>query len=221
MTRPLVLFDLDNTLIDRLAAFERWAAEFAAERGLGTGAVSWLVAADADGSVPMDAFFGLVREHFGLAEPAGELWRAYRARLPHLVMCRPEVLRGLDRLRAAGWAVGIVTNGMTDNQTGKIRRTGLAERVDGWAISDAEGVRKPDVRLFEIGARRCGTSLAGGGWMVGDDPDKDVAGGRNAGLRTIWIDRGPVTAGGADHVVTDVVAAMELLNHMKPDGGGR
>ncbi|WP_223167829.1 HAD family hydrolase [Nonomuraea sp. SYSU D8015] len=212
MMRPLVLFDLDNTLIDRLAAFQQWAAEFAAARGLGPDGAAWLVETDADGSMPMDVFFGLVREHFGLAEPAEDLWRAYRTRLPHLVTCRPEALDGLDRLRAAGWAIGIVTNGMADNQTGKIRRTGLAERVDGWAISGAEGVRKPDVRLFEIGAARCGTSLAGGGWMVGDDPEKDVAGGRAAGLRTIWIDRGLAgPADGADHVAADVVAAIDVL----------
>ncbi|WP_327590218.1 HAD family hydrolase [Nonomuraea sp. NBC_00507] len=216
----LVLFDLDNTLIDRLAAFERWAAEFAGERGLGAAAAAWLVETDADGSVPMDVFFARVRERFGLAEPAEELWRSYRARLPHLVSCPDDVLDGLDRLRASGWAVGIVTNGMADNQTGKIRRTGLAERVDGWAISGAEGVRKPDVRLFEIGARRCGRSLAGGGWMVGDDPEKDVAGGRAAGLRTIWIDRGVVPCEEPDHVVSDVQAALGLLMEMKPGGPG-
>ncbi|MEV4356243.1 HAD family hydrolase [Nonomuraea sp. NPDC049625] len=211
MTRRLALFDLDNTLIDRLAAFELWAAEFAAGRGLGEGAAAWMVATDADGSLPMDAFFGLVREHFRLAEPADELWAAYRARLPHLVRCPSEVLDGLDRLRAAGWAVGIATNGMADNQTGKIERTGLATRVDGWAISGAEGVRKPDVRLFEIAARRCGASLESGGWVIGDDPEKDVEGGRRAGLRTIWIDRGVTGGVVADHTVTDALSAIELL----------
>ncbi|QFY11698.1 HAD-IA family hydrolase [Nonomuraea phyllanthi] len=227
MTRPLALFDLDNTLIDRLAAFKRWAAGFAAERRLGDDAVPWLVALDADGSLPMDAFFSRVRERFGLPEPAGELWLAYRARFPLLVSCRGEVLDGLGRLRAAGWVVGIVTNGMADNQTGKLERTGLAARVDGWAISEAEGVRKPDVRLFEIAARRCGAELGAGGWVVGDDPVKDIQGGRAAGLRTIWIDRG-VTAGSAgegsgveagggssavaaDHAVGDVLSAIELL----------
>ncbi|MFI9589803.1 HAD family hydrolase [Nonomuraea sp. NPDC052265] len=218
--RPLALFDLDNTLIDRLAAFRLWAAEFAAGRGLGPDAVEWLARLDADGSVPMDVFFARVRERFALAEPVEELWRAYRARLPFLVECRAEVLAGLDRLRAAGWAVGIVTNGMADNQTGKIRRTGLAERVDGWAISGAEGVRKPGARLFEIAADRCGAALEGG-WMVGDDPDKDVAGGRGAGLRTIWVDRGTGVADPrADLAVDDVLAAMEVLIGM-PEGGTR
>ncbi|MEU5862887.1 MULTISPECIES: HAD family hydrolase [unclassified Nonomuraea] len=219
--RPLALFDLDNTLIDRLAAFRLWAAEFAAGRGLGPDAVNRLVRLDADGSVPMDLFFARVRERFALAEPVEELWRDYRARLPFLVECRAEVLAGLDRLRAAGWAVGIVTNGMADNQTGKIRRTGLAERVDGWAISGAEGVRKPDARLFEIAAGRCG-AVPAGGWMVGDDPDKDVAGGRGAGMRTIWIDRGTgVARPQADVTVEDVLAAMEALTGMPGSGGGR
>ncbi|MCK2217794.1 HAD family hydrolase [Actinomadura sp. ATCC 31491] len=219
MARPLALFDLDNTLVDRLAAFERWAAEFAARRGLGPDAVAWLVRTDADGSVPMDVFFGLVRARFGLPEPVEELWAAYRARLPRLVTCRPEVLDGLARLRAAGWAVGIVTNGMADNQTGKIRRTGLAGRVDGWAISGAEGVRKPDARLFGIGAARCGASLTDGGWFVGDDPVKDVAGALAAGLRAIWVDRGRAPRPpGAEHVVTDVLDALELLMGMRPGG---
>ncbi|TYB54558.1 HAD family hydrolase [Nonomuraea sp. PA05] len=213
----LALFDLDNTLVDRLAAFRRWAAEFAAERELGAGAVPWLVTADADGSVPMDVFFARVRERFGLPEPAGKLWHAYRARLPHLITCRPEVLDGLERLRATGWTVGIVTNGAADNQTGKIRHSGLATRVDGWAISEAEGVRKPDARLFEIGAARCGASLGDGGWMVGDDAVNDIAGGRGAGLRTIWIDRhrDRNTPVAADHVVRDVVVALDLLADLR------
>ncbi|MGP3929612.1 HAD family hydrolase [Nonomuraea sp. KM88] len=220
----LALFDLDNTLIDRLDAFRRWTAEFASERGLGEGAASWMVELDANGSVPMETFFELVRERFRLPEPAGELWRAYRARLPQLVSCRAEVLAGLDRLRAAGWAVGVVTNGRADNQTGKLESTGLASRLDGWAISGAEGVSKPDVRLFEIGIRRCGASPAAGGWMVGDDLTNDVGGGRGAGLRTIWVDRGTVaepSGGGADHVVTDVVAAIDWLVDGKSPGSYR
>ncbi|MEU6720082.1 HAD family hydrolase [Nonomuraea sp. NPDC046802] len=217
----LALFDLDNTLIDRLGAFRRWAAEFAAERGLGADDVAWMVELDADGYCPRDTFLSGVRDRFGLAEPVEELWRAYQARLPFLVSCPDEVLSGLDRLRAAGWAVGIVTNGAADNQAGKIRHSGLAGRVDGWAISGAEGVSKPDRRLFEIGAGRCGAVLGDGGWMVGDNPDADIAGGRAAGLGTIWIDRGLGEQCAADHVVADAIAAVELLIRMNPDSRGR
>ncbi|MFJ2032903.1 HAD family hydrolase [Streptosporangium sp. NPDC087985] len=82
------------------------------------------------------------------------------------------------------------------------------------ALSGAEGIRKPDVALFEIAAKRCAvTTLAEDGWMIGDNLTADIAGGRAAGLRTIWIDRGTSTGQdhGADHVVTDVLQAMEIL----------
>ncbi|MFI6811893.1 HAD family hydrolase [Nonomuraea sp. NPDC050328] len=55
----------------------------------------------------------------------------------------------------------------------RLRRSGL------------EGVRKPDPRLFELAAQRCG-----GGWMVGDDLTADIQGAAAAGLRTIWVDHG-------------------------------
>lgn len=222
IVRRLVLFDLDNTLVDRLDAFRRWAREFVAERDLGEGAFEWMVRLDEDGAVPREVFFRRVRERFSVRESVEKLWGEYRAGMPRMVECPEAVLRALEGLRDAGWRVGIVTNGMEDNQLGKIRRSGLGERVDGWAISGAEGVRKPDARLFEIAAERCGTTLAdGGGWIVGDDPVKDVEGGRDAGLRTVWIDRGagawPARLAAPDHVVTDARRAVEVI---MAEGGG-
>ena len=41
--------------------------------------------------------------------------------MPELAFCRAEDLDALRQLRQAGWRIGIVTNGMTDNQLGKIR----------------------------------------------------------------------------------------------------
>lgn len=209
----LALFDLDNTLIDLDAAFQIWAEEFAESRGLGSDAVAWLIALDRKSYPHREAFFGLVRERFALADSVAELWAGYRRRMPYLVECRPEVMEGLAELRGAGWKVAIVTNGTADNQLGKIRQTGLAEAVDAYALSGAEGIRKPEVGLFEIAVRRCGMALADGGWMVGDNLAADIAGGRAAGLRTVWVDRGtwPGAEHEADHVVTDVVQAIELV----------
>ena len=46
---PLALFDLDNTLLDREAAFARWADGFCRAHGLPAGAHARLVEADEDG----------------------------------------------------------------------------------------------------------------------------------------------------------------------------
>ncbi|MFI6596266.1 HAD family hydrolase [Nonomuraea sp. NPDC050536] len=208
----LALFDLDNTLIDLDAAFRAWAQEFVDTRGLGPAAVADLIALGSR-HPHRDAFFGRVRESFELDDAAADLWGEYRKRMPYLVRCRPEVLDGLAALRAARWKVAIVTNGTADNQLGKIRQTRLENAVDAYAVSGIEGIRKPEQRLFEIASRRCGLSLDMGGWMVGDNLVADIAGGQTVGLRTIWIDRGtwPGQEHEADHVVTDVAQAIEIL----------
>lgn len=209
------LFDLDNTLVDLDQAFAVWVIEFADLHGLGYEAVDLMMSLDRAGYPHREVFFTKVREHFALSEPVGELWRQYRQRMPYLVRCPPEVKDGLIRLRASGWKVAIVTNGTADNQLGKIQQTGLSEIVDAYALSGIEGIRKPDQRLFEIAVERCGMSLhVGNGWMIGDNPVADIAGGRAAGLRTIWINQGKRLGRehGADYVVADVLQAMEVLH---------
>ncbi|GAA4092248.1 HAD family hydrolase [Nonomuraea soli] len=211
----LVLFDLDRTLIDLGSAFGLWAEEFAETHRLGSDAVAWLKEIDHVTHPHREAFFSNVREHFQLLTPVEELWAEYRRRMPYLVKPYPGVLDELAQLRILGWKVGIVTNGTADNQLGKLRQTGLAEAVDGYAVSGVEGIRKPEVGLFEIAAKRCGLSLAGGGWMVGDNLTADIEGGRNAGLRTIWVDHGtwPGKEHRADHVVGNVA---EAFAHLRP-----
>jgi putative hydrolase of the HAD superfamily len=210
---PLALFDLDNTLIQRNVGFLRWVHEFTAQRDLPPGAVNWFVEADGDGFTPRADLLAAAIERFDLPDEAPALLAAYQERMPDVVDVRPAVLAALDALRTDGWRVGIVTNGDADGQWAKIERVGLPAHVDGWAISGAEGVRKPDPALFALAAARCGGSLADGGWMVGDSREADIAGGRAAGLRTIWIRGcGPQTGGAEpDHAVDDVLPAFALI----------
>ncbi|MDG4788429.1 HAD family hydrolase [Micromonospora sp. WMMD1102] len=209
----LALFDLDNTLVNRSAAFRTWAHEFVADHHLDDAALTWLLETDARTSGTKGPFFHAVREAFRLDQAADELWQQYRQRMPELVACRSHDLEALRLLRATGWRIGIVTNGMTDNQHGKIHRAGLNTLVDGWCISDEVGIRKPEPAIFSLTAQRCGTSH--GGWMIGDDPILDVVGGRRAGLRTIWLQTGstsrPEDQPGPDNTVATVADAVEVL----------
>lgn len=215
--QPLALFDLDDTLVDRRGAFRAWAEEFAAAHRLDDSALAFLVTADAHHSGPKDSFFAMVCETFALAEAPRLLWEQYRRRMPELASCRAEDLDALRRLRRAGWRIGIVTNGMADNQLGKIRNTGLSDLVDAWGISGELGVRKPDPEIFRLVAERCAGTLDRGGWMIGDDLVLDIAGGRAAGLRTIWLQPrhrpqpGSCTGPAPDFTVTSVADAVEAI----------
>ncbi|MFI9206400.1 HAD family hydrolase [Streptomyces sp. NPDC053048] len=212
-TPPLALFDLDGTLLDRAEGLRHWAEEFARDRGLGPGTVDWLVGADADGLKPKDQFFAEVREYFALDESPDALHDEYQQRYPSFLRCPQHVLDQLARLRAAGWRVGVVTNGLTRTQTAALEHTGLTKYLDGWVISEEAGVRKPAPRIFALAAERCGTDLTAG-WFCGDSPEADAIGGQRAGLRTIWIRRGrtwPASMPPPDRIADDITQALQYL----------
>jgi putative hydrolase of the HAD superfamily len=186
----LALFDLDNTLIDRAGGFRSWARAFVAARALGRDdEVSWLEAADGDGFVSRLEFLERVRSRYALAEPVEELLAAYRSdysgRLPPLA---EETGAALRLLRAAGWKLGIVTNG-EPTQEQKILASGLDELVDGWVVSELVGARKPEPEIFRAAAKACGCALDGA-YVVGDNPEADIGGAIACGLPSVWIARG-------------------------------
>lgn len=212
MQRLFVLFDLDNTLVDRKRALADWVAEFATRHGLEDEEQWHVLDMVADRAYP--STFDMIRTRYRLPISTTELWRAYCTDIGALVSCQAEVLDGLDELRAVGWRVGVATNGAVEIQRTKLQATGIAERVHGVFVSDEADTRKPQTRHFALAAARCGTALGDGGWMVGDNPVNDIGGGRSAGLSTIWIsnDRSwPLDDSGPDHTVPHARAAIDLL----------
>lgn len=207
----LALFDLDNTLVDRQTAVSDAIAALCLAHGYGTTIEQRLRDELADRANPGD--FVRLRAAFGLKEAAERLWQEYVDLMAAAVTCPPEVLNGLVHLRESGWTIGIVTNGASDIQRAKLTAVGLAHLVDGVAVSGDLEIRKPNRELFDLAATRCGTNLLDGGWMTGDNPAGDIGGGREAGLRTIWL-RGrpwPDSLPPADHAVDDVTDAINIL----------
>lgn len=212
MQRLLVLFDLDNTLVDRRGTLADWAAEFTARHGLEDEEQAYVLGMVAERAYP--STFDAIRTRYRLPVSTDELWRAYCTDIADLVSCPAEVLDGLNELRAADWRVGVATNGAVDIQGAKLRATGIYERVDGVFVSEEADARKPQTRHFALAAARCGAVLGDGGWMVGDNPVNDIGGGRAAGLNTIWIgnDRSwPPDDPRPDHTVPHTRAAIDLL----------
>lgn len=212
---PVALLDLDDTLIDRQAAFRRWAERFAADHDLGAEAVEVLVTADGRGYVPRPEMFEAVRRELGLAEPADELVEAYRATYLDGFEPEPDVHQALAQLRGAGWRLVVVTNGPTAMQEAKVRRAALEPLVDGVCISESVGAAKPDRRIFDEALRLAGGPPADGEvWMAGDSAPNDMAGARALGFTTVWVHRGqawPEDGWEPDHRVPDVPAAVAVM----------
>jgi len=199
----LIIFDLDGTLVDQEAAAARWADEFIRTYGADPALRTWITG-ELTARTPKDQVFPRVVERSGARVDPSALWHEYRRRMPELVQLFPGVVCALRDLRAAGWLMGIATNGVADNQVGKIEQTGLDVLVDGWVVSSEVGIRKPDPGLLILLAERIGVPLHG--WMVGDGLETDIEAGRRAGLRTAWVTNRPGCDVTPDLIVADVAA---------------
>jgi putative hydrolase of the HAD superfamily len=211
---PLLLVDLDNTLIDRAGAFDRWARDFASARGGDAADARWLAAADRDGLEPRERLAGLIAERFGLdASDESGVLAELRGGLVGQLVTDDAVIRSLRRVRAAGWAPFVVTNGTVAQQERKLRHTGLDREVAGWVVSEGAGLRKPDPAIFRFAAAQAGQSLDGG-WMIGDSALADIEGARGVGLPGVWLHRGrpwPLTAFEPGHVADSFPDAVDIV----------
>ncbi|MFF7636698.1 HAD family hydrolase [Kitasatospora sp. NPDC008050] len=191
---PLLLLDLDNTLLPRDAAFQAWAEGFLGEFGLPPGDLGWLTVMDGGGYVPRSTVLGATRRRYGLDLSLEGLLAHYRRGMNSHIRCPGSHLRALRTARAAGCTIAIVSNGGTTAQLAKIRRTGLGSLVDAWVVSEEAGCAKPDPLIFETAAQRCGigpwTDWTADAWVIGDHAPADIAGAAAAGLRSVWLHHG-------------------------------
>ena len=112
----------------------------------------------------------------------------------------------LQTLRAHAKHIGVITNGGTERQRRKLAALGLEDAFDAVLISEVEGVRKPSAEIFRRALERCSVEPEES-VFVGDHPDTDIEGARNAGLLPIWkyVPYWPLPAG-------DVLTVRRLID---------
>jgi HAD superfamily hydrolase (TIGR01549 family) len=94
----------------------------------------------------------------------------------------------LDALRAAGFRLAIVAN-QPANRTDELRFLGV--RADVMAMSEEMGVHKPDPAFFDEALKLMGNPAPELVAYVGDRLDNDVGPAAAAGMKSIWLRRGP------------------------------
>ncbi|MGH0682276.1 HAD-IA family hydrolase [Bacillus mycoides] len=82
--------------------------------------------------------------------------------------------------------VGIITNGSTQRQKEKIINTNLNRYFDTIIISEEAGFSKPDKLIFELALNKLNVQSEDV-LFVGDDLEKDIAGCQNANIKGIWF----------------------------------
>lgn len=221
-----IIFDLDDTLYDEGDFFRSGFAVVAHElerRGAGTSA---------------DIAFMLERLHFAESrvgvfqklasrlefpeEWIPDLVTRFREHTPRISLAA-DALDVLPRLRSQ-FRIGCITDGWAGVQRRKLDALGVEPYLHGVLLTDELGREfwKPHARAFdELRAALGGTPDTT--VVVGDNPERDMAGARNAGLRSIRVRR----AGGyfserefeksecrADFEISDLRALPDLLKSL-------
>ncbi len=126
-------------------------------------------AADSTVAFPdFETFFAVAFEHYATA-------RAWRL--------RPDAARALRALRAAGLLVGLVSN--FDQRLPKILKAlEIDDLFDSVTLPADCRTEKPDPRIFAAALASLGVA-AEQALYVGDDPQRDLAAARSAGLRAL------------------------------------
>lgn len=198
-----ILFDLDNTLFDfhadERAALEKTFREFAlplsdAVRARYSAINESLWKALERGEVSRSEVkkrrFYMLFEEFGLspglADGAAERYLVYLAEDFHFMEGAKELLDVLEKR----YRLFLVSNGNLSVQEGRLTKAGIKHYFSDIFISEVLGAEKPDKRFFDLAFAQVADFDPARAVIVGDSLTSDIAGGINAGIRTIWFHPG-------------------------------
>jgi len=188
-----VLFDLDETLLDRTNSLRAFLRDQFRRFEPQLGAVpldEWearFLVLDARGSVHKSKVYAVLLDEFG-GEPSvlERLFADYSLGCCNYARPFDGATELLSALRQRGRRLGIVTNGEAAFQRAHIAALGLEPLLDAVLVSEEEGLRKPDPQLFHRAAARLGVEPEAC-LFVGDNPTADVLGAAAAGMKTLWF----------------------------------
>lgn len=193
-----VAFDLDHTLYDRAATFAALSPAFAdsfracLDEKLSlddlTLALQETDSATCNRTNWPGVYELLISRGVFTRAPGLDFFTDYILKVfPASVVPYPDTYDVIESCRARGLKTAIITNGLLDIQSRKIDSLNLREYMDLCVISAEVGKHKPAPEPFWYAAEKLGLSPESI-MFVGDNPQNDVWGSRNAGMLPVWFD---------------------------------
>lgn len=191
-----ILFDLDQTLLDRntsLIKFVEWQVNFfqLVSQENKQAFITRFIELDNNGSVWKDVVYSQLLEDFNIKTFNVEsLLESYINDFNKF--CRPfeKVPETIQNLYNKGYKLGLISNGKSPFQENNFYALGLKEFFSTIIVSEAIGLRKPDIQIFEHACKELGF-IPNECIFVGDNPKADIEGANKAGMKTIFFHPDP------------------------------
>jgi FMN phosphatase YigB (HAD superfamily) len=181
MSERWICLDVGETLIDETRIWSTWADE------LGVPRLTFLAG--------LGAVIERGEEHRAVFEMFGfEDWPMRVAAVESVLGgfapgdLYPDALPALDALRELGFRLAIIAN-QPGIRAAELREIGVEAEV--MAMSESLGVAKPEPAFFARSLALMGEPRPADVAYVGDRVDNDVEPAAAAGMRAVWLRRGP------------------------------
>ena len=193
-----VLFDLDDTLVDRRGAYDLFHRAFYDRHDAISGDVSWPEAKEffwtlsPDNATDPRMAFAAIRNRWpGIDGDAESHFHSYFQSMIANMKPLPGAIELADALNNEGFPWGVVTNG-GDYQLRKVEAAGLESVVPFVIATELHGASKPDPEpyLHALRLMKLEHSDAESVLFVGDNPHTDIIGAHGVGMKTAWIHMG-------------------------------
>lgn len=106
----------------------------------------------------------------------------------------------------------IITNGLTEVQSNRIRKSTIAKYFDSVVISEEVKVSKPNPKIFQYALNNLNYSDKSKVLMVGDSLTSDIQGGINFGIDTCWYNPNKIVKRTEIKPTYEISNLMELKN---------
>ena len=195
-----VIFDFDHTLYDRDATFAactadfmRIAADYLRPELTAEALTAAICRSDREGvyngawkrSAALLAEYGIYRDEPLPYEIYAEQFA--RGAFPKSIRLFADTVPTLEALRAAGYRLGMLTNGYNRYQNDKLRTNPhILPYFEEIMIGEDLGHQKPHPTAFLTILKKMGVSPAEAAF-VGDNPSSDICGARGVGMLPIWM----------------------------------
>jgi len=193
--KKAIIFDLDDTLMDRKAAIKAYSKVFV-DRHFPCVDIDKRAQMIND-MFKMDDSYGYIdkEEYFKILI---ELWdwkdshhseflkEEWNNNFPNHAVPMDNMDFVLDELRRKGYKIGLITNGSSLTQARKIEVIGIRSKLDDIIISNDVMMNKPDPEIFYLACRNLDMQPEEV-IFVGDNLRNDVYGSINAGMTAVWL----------------------------------
>lgn len=191
MNIKAVIFDLDNTIVDRTRTFRGFVKTFI-DTYFGhleetQTLFDRIIDLDQDGYKNKKQLFSELLDELQWKEKPRieELLDFYATHYVENAVLMDQAREVLGDLRKK-YKTGLITNGLTAIQYGKIDHLGIRNEFDLILVSEEAGVKKPDPRIFQMALDHFGF-LPQECIYIGDHPVNDIEGAARVGMKTIWM----------------------------------